>query len=45
LPDEDYVVPLSKAAVRREGGDLSVITYGWMVHVALNAAKKLAAQK
>jgi hypothetical protein len=37
-------VPLSKAAVRREGGDLSVITYGWMVHVALNAAKKLAAE-
>ena len=44
LPEEDYVVPLSKAAVRREGGDLSVITYGWMVHVALNAAKKLAAE-
>lgn len=44
LPEEDYVVPLSKAAVRREGGDLSVITYGWMVHVALDAAKKLAAE-
>lgn len=44
LPEEDFVVPLSKAAVRREGGDLSVITYGWMVHVALDAAKKLAAE-
>jgi 2-oxoisovalerate dehydrogenase E1 component beta subunit len=44
LPEEDYVVPLSKAAVRREGGDLSVITYGWMVHVALDAAKRLAAE-
>lgn len=44
LPEEDYVVPLSKAAVRREGGDLSVITYGWMVHVALDAAKRLASE-
>ena len=44
LPSEDYTVPLSKAAVRREGSDLSVITYGWMVHVALEAAGKLAAE-
>ena len=44
LPSEEYTVPLSKAAVRREGSDLSVITYGWMVHVALDAAGKLAAE-
>lgn len=44
LPAEDYIVPLSKAAVRREGRDLSVITYGWMVHAALDAARKLAAE-
>ncbi len=44
LPSEEYTVPLSKAAVRREGSDLSVITYGWMVHVALEAAGKLAAE-
>ena len=42
LPDEDYIVPLGKAAVRREGRDLSVITYGAMVHVALDAAATLA---
>jgi 2-oxoisovalerate dehydrogenase E1 component beta subunit len=42
LPEEDYIVELSKAAVRREGSDLSIITYGWMVHVALNAAEQLA---
>ena len=44
LPSEDYTVPLSEAAVRREGTDLSVITYGWMVHVALEAAGKLASE-
>jgi len=42
LPEEDYIVELSKAAVRREGSDLSIITYGWMVHVALKAAEQLA---
>ena len=44
LPSDEYTVPLSKAAVRREGSDLSVITYGWMVHIALEAAGKLAAE-
>ena len=42
LPEDDYLVELSKAAVRREGSDLSIITYGWMVHVALKAAEQLA---
>jgi len=42
VPLEDYTVPLSRAAVRREGRDLSVITYGWMVQVALDAAKTLS---
>ncbi len=42
LPEEDYTVELSKAAVRREGSSLSIITYGWMVHVALKAAETLA---
>ena len=42
VPGDDYTVPLSKAAVRRSGQDLSVITYGAMVHVALEAAETLA---
>ena len=42
VPGDDYTVPLSKAAVRRSGQDLSVITYGAMVHVALEAAEVLA---
>ena len=44
VPDEDYVVPIGKAAIRREGGDLSIITFGAMVYTALEAAKQLAEQ-
>jgi 2-oxoisovalerate dehydrogenase E1 component beta subunit len=42
LPDEDYVVPLGKAVVRRAGKDLTIVTFGAMVHVALEAAAQLA---
>ncbi len=42
VPAEDYVVPLGKAAVRREGTDIAVITYGAMVWTALEAADLLA---
>jgi 2-oxoisovalerate dehydrogenase E1 component beta subunit len=41
VPGEDYIVPLGKARVAREGRDLSVITYAAMVHVALEAAEVL----
>ena len=44
VPDDDYIVPLGKAAMRREGGDLSIITFGAMVYTALDAAKQLAEQ-
>jgi pyruvate/2-oxoglutarate/acetoin dehydrogenase E1 component len=44
VPDEDYIVPLGKAAIRREGTDLSIITFGAMVHTAVEAAGKLAAE-
>jgi 2-oxoisovalerate dehydrogenase E1 component beta subunit len=43
VPDDDYIVPLGKAAIRREGSDLSIITFGAMVYTALDAAKALAA--
>ncbi len=42
LPEEDFVVPLGKADVKRVGNDISVITYGAMVHLALEAAQTLA---
>ncbi len=41
VPEKDYIVPIGKGALRREGGDVSVITYGSMVHVALEAAAEL----
>ncbi|RLK63994.1 alpha-ketoacid dehydrogenase subunit beta [Atopobacter sp. AH10] len=41
VPEEEYTVPLGKAAVSREGKDVSVITYGYMVREALKAAEKL----
>ncbi|HEY2015193.1 MAG TPA: alpha-ketoacid dehydrogenase subunit beta [Bryobacteraceae bacterium] len=44
LPTEEYTVPIGKAKVVREGSDLSIITYGAMVWVALDAADRLAAE-
>ena len=42
VPESDYVLPIGKADVKREGEDLTVITYGLCVHFALQAAEKLA---
>jgi 2-oxoisovalerate dehydrogenase E1 component beta subunit len=42
VPDGDYTVPIGKAASRREGGDLAIITYGAAVYTALEAADALA---
>jgi len=44
LPAEDFVVPIGKAAVRRPGRDLSILTYGAMVWAALDAATALEAE-
>ncbi len=41
LPDEDYVVPLGRARTAREGSDLTIVTYGLMVHRGLEAAARL----
>jgi 2-oxoisovalerate dehydrogenase E1 component beta subunit len=42
LPSEEFTVPIGKAKVAREGRDLTIVTYGAMVWVALEAADKLA---
>lgn len=42
MPEDDYVLPIGKADVKREGDDITVITYGLCVHFALQAAEKLA---
>jgi 2-oxoisovalerate dehydrogenase E1 component beta subunit len=41
VPDEPYEVPIGKADVKREGDDLTVIAYGLMMHLALEAANRL----
>ena len=41
VPLADYRIPLGVAKVRREGSDLSVITYGWQVQECLTAAEEL----
>ena len=41
VPAEDYIVPIGKARIVREGRDLSIITYAAMVHTALEAAEIL----
>ncbi|HUB82631.1 MAG TPA: transketolase C-terminal domain-containing protein, partial [Bryobacteraceae bacterium] len=42
LPAEEYTVPIGQAKIVREGRDLTIVTYGSMVWVALEAADKLA---
>ncbi|MGA9288777.1 MAG: alpha-ketoacid dehydrogenase subunit beta [Anaerobacillus sp.] len=41
VPEEEYTLPIGKADVKREGEDITVITYGLSVHFALQAAEKL----
>jgi 2-oxoisovalerate dehydrogenase E1 component beta subunit len=44
LPEEDFVVPLGKARIHREGADLTIVTWAAMVHTAGEAAEALAEQ-
>lgn len=41
VPEEEYTIPLGKADVKREGKDLSIITYGAMVQESIKAAEEL----
>src|SRR5262249_26630863 len=41
VPADDYVVPVGKKRVAREGRGLSIITYAALVHSALEAAREL----
>jgi len=42
VPEGDYVVPIGKANVVRQGKDLSILTYGLAVHQCLEAAEAVA---
>ena len=41
VPDEEYSIPIGKADIKKQGNDISVITYGLMVHHCLEAANTL----
>jgi pyruvate dehydrogenase E1 component beta subunit len=40
--DDDFVIPLGIAEVKKEGDDVTIITHGKMIHIALQAAADLA---
>jgi 2-oxoisovalerate dehydrogenase E1 component beta subunit len=44
VPDGDFTVPLAQADVKRTGTDITVVTYGVGVHLALEAAEQMAAE-
>jgi 2-oxoisovalerate dehydrogenase E1 component beta subunit len=45
LPDDgDFITDLFKCAIRREGKDLTVVTYGYMLQLSLQAAEKVCAE-
>jgi pyruvate dehydrogenase E1 component beta subunit len=41
IPDEEYLIPLGVAEIKRPGTDITVVATSYMVHLALEAAKKL----
>jgi pyruvate dehydrogenase E1 component beta subunit len=41
VPEEEYVIPLGKADIKREGSDVTIVATSYMVQKALNAAREL----
>jgi pyruvate dehydrogenase E1 component beta subunit len=44
VPEEEYLIPIGEAEVKRKGSDVTIVTYSYMVHFCLAAAEKLAAE-
>ncbi|MFD1556115.1 alpha-ketoacid dehydrogenase subunit beta [Paraburkholderia silviterrae] len=42
VPEESYSIPFGEANITRDGDDVTIVTYGRMVHYALDAAQQLA---
>ncbi len=40
VPEEEYTVPLGKATVVRSGSDITILSYGAMLHIAMDAAER-----
>ena len=45
VPEGEYTIPLGKANVVREGSDVTIITYGAMVHTSLKAAEVIEKER
>jgi pyruvate dehydrogenase E1 component beta subunit len=45
VPDGDYTVPIGKADVKHTGSDITIVSYGRMLPVCLDAAQQLEAQE
>lgn len=45
VPESDYVVPLGQAAIRREGRDITFVSWGPLVHDCLKAAERLQTEQ
>ena len=44
IPDDDYTIPIGEAEIKREGSDITLVTYGLMVHHALKAAETVESE-
>jgi 2-oxoisovalerate dehydrogenase E1 component beta subunit len=44
VPDERYTIPFGKAEVRREGADVTCVSYGLMMHYCMEAAERLTSE-
>ena len=44
VPEDDFIVPLGVADIKREGRDLTIVTYGAMVHECLAVAERLSSE-
>jgi pyruvate/2-oxoglutarate/acetoin dehydrogenase E1 component len=44
VPEEEYLIPFGQADVKREGTDVTIVTYSQMVHRSLEAAEELSKQ-
>jgi len=42
VPEEEYLLPIGKAEIKREGKDVTIVSYAWTLHKALKAAEELA---
>jgi 2-oxoisovalerate dehydrogenase E1 component beta subunit len=45
IPEDDYAVPLDQAKVHRQGTDITVVSYGMMLHSVLETAQKLSEEQ